>query len=79
MNFKVGDVVDNNGTTSKYRGQRGVITNIRQVTPRTGFNPSQSITVKYYSGKAETHPDRILEVVVPPYQFDNSLFTMEPL
>ena len=70
MKFKIGDIVDNNGTTSRFKGQRGTVTHVH--------NYNHDVTVMYPCGEIEGHPSHILKLVhnIPPVKLDEDLFIL---
>lgn len=70
MKIKVGDIVDNKGNNSKFRGQRGTVV-------KTGIGISgDRIRVQYPCGQRESHPAKILYVVRPMDLLPEDLFTL---
>ena len=74
MKFKIGDIVDNNGTTSRFKGQRGTVTHVHNYHVRA----SATVTVMYLCGEIEGHPSHILKLVhnIPPVKLDEDLFIL---
>ena len=67
--FTVGDLVFNNGKRSRYKGQGGIVTDVRLVS-RKGEECDYSISVRYDNGW-ETHPHTILQNITPPKEHFN--------